>query len=52
MAAEWCASNIVEIEKSTIQRKKDEAKLRITQLAEKIRKEVAIVEVRAMQDAA
>lgn len=36
---EWHALDIVEIEKSAAQRKKDEAKLHIAQLAEKRRKQ-------------
>lgn len=43
----WCAPNIVEIEKLMAQRKKEEAKLRIAQLAEKRRKEAAAAEARA-----
>jgi len=35
---EWCALDIAEIKKSATQKKKDDAKLRITQLAKKRRR--------------
>lgn len=49
---EWCAPDIAEIEKSAAQRKKDEAKLCIAQLAENRRKEEVPAEVRVVWDAA
>ena len=49
---ECCAPDIAEIENLVVQRKKDEAKLRIAQLDEKRRKEAVTAKVRALWDAA
>lgn len=48
---EWHAPDLEELEKMETQKKKDDAKLCITQLAEKRCKEIAAVEVRASQEA-
>lgn len=46
------ADSVVEMEKSTVQRKKEETKLRMTQLAEKRRKVKAVAKAQAVRDAA
>ena len=47
---EWHAIDLAEFEKAATQRKKDDAKLRITQLGEKRRKEAVAIEVWAAWD--
>lgn len=46
---EWCAQNLGELEKAAAQKKKDDAKLCVTQLEEKRQNEKAVAEVRALR---
>ena len=49
---EWRAPDLAELEKETTQKKKDDAKLCITQLVEKQRKETIVAEVWVAREAA
>ena len=51
-APEWRTPNLAEFEKVEAQKKKDDAKLCITQLAKKRQNEKVAVEVRAMREVA
>ena len=48
---EWCTLDLAELEKAAAQKRKDEAKLRVTQLAEKRHNKKAAAEVRAVREA-
>lgn len=47
---EWCALDFAELEKKTIWKRKEDAKLHVTQLAEKRRNEKVTAEVRAAHE--
>lgn len=49
---EWCAPDLAELEKAIEQKKKDNGKQRVTQLAKKRQKEIAITEVRVAREVA
>lgn len=47
---EWCTPDIAKLDRSAAQKKKDIAKFRIAQLAEKRRKETTVAEVKAVRE--
>ena len=49
--SEWYAPDLVELEKAATQKKKDDAKLHVTQLAEKRKKETSATKERAAWEA-